>query len=152
MHHSRVMQLNNKLIFHIKRKYNDSLPENFNDITLFLNQFKEYTENKFTKFTVNKLYWKESINFEVVRNENCDIFEIELTPETAIEDRSRIQVILKTIIEMLFKIYRNKRQLDELKILCCPYCHSDLSKDSDVIICKKCNKNFIKYKGYWDFR
>lgn len=152
MHYSRVAQIDNKLVFSMKETYNETLSDNFKDILSNLNQFKNYTEEKYTNFTVNKLYWSDNIDFEIIRKADYTPFKIELTPEIDIERRSKIQSYIITIITVIFKLYRPRKKIEELSLLCCPACRNDLNKDSQRLLCVNCNNVFFKHKGFWDFR
>jgi len=151
MHYSRVTIEKNVLVFKIKSKYNETLPSEFDDILTFIKQFKKYTEKHYTNFTINKFFWKNNIQYRVIRDENYEPFELELEIETDKEDRSFVQNFLKVFIEKLFT--RNKK-INELDILCCPECHSDFVQKDTVLECVNlgCKKTYVKYKGFWDFR
>jgi ubiquinone/menaquinone biosynthesis C-methylase UbiE len=151
MHFSRVTIENNVLVFKIKSKFDEALPPDFEDIEMFIKEFKKYTENNYVPFTVNKLFWKNSIRYRVIREKNYQPFELELEIETDREERSFLHNLVKKLIEKLFT--RNKK-INELDVLCCPKCLSDLMENNQILECtkQKCKQKYPKYKGCWDFR
>lgn len=151
MHHSRVIQQGDTLVFKLKSQFDETLPLQFEDIEIFLKEFKKYADSNYTGFTVNKFFWKEKIKYRIIADDNYIPFNIELDIEEDTETRSLIHGSLKSIAERFLK--RNKK-INELDILCCPKCFSDLEIISEVMVCKdqSCANRYFKYKGYWDFR
>jgi ubiquinone/menaquinone biosynthesis C-methylase UbiE len=107
----------------------------------------------------------EESGFEVEDKQGCSYLRVPLIKRLL---GTKIVTFLEKILQKLFKntdippsIFFKTRviisttnptytQLNE--ILVCPDCKADLNIESNRAICTKCNKEFIKKEGVWDFR
>lgn len=154
MHFSRVTQVGSKLIFKLKNSFDEKLSGDMADIQQFMEEFQRYSRKRYTPFHVQKLYWKDKIDFEVIRSKDYEIPKINL--EVIEEKEPNRKFYAKVVIFILNFLFQFRgRNLNVLDICCCPVCKNSLFfADNDKLKCRNnnCAMEYIKHNGFFHFR
>jgi len=120
----------------------------------FLNYHPKYIQNLL-----------EKNNFQIIQKLGCSYLRIPILKKVL---GTKILTFLERILQIIFaktsispSIFLKAKSLGESKetkyekienILACPICKSPLEFKGDTAICGKCDKQYIKKQGIWDFR
>ena len=93
-----------------------------------------------------RYYWQDKIDYEILNPDSPALAE-SVQQQSGVPARAnlrgRVHAALRPVIRQLFSQHARNRKIDLMKLLRCTKCHqSEMSQENDVLICRKCGKQY----------
>jgi SAM-dependent methyltransferase len=147
-HMSRCTIIDNILNITMKKKWDESLPNEFKDVQLDMMSCWNTLNSYDSKSLLTKYVWYNTINYIVHGSVGFR------KPIENIEYSGTVRPYWKKILRNLSYAILKPKKINLEKILRCPLCKGSLTfnKELSKTSCEKCKKIYIKHRGCWDFR
>lgn len=147
-HMSRCTVIDGVLNITMKKKWDESLTEEFKDVKTDMMAGWHIINSYDSKSLLTQYPWKDKINYQI----NGTVGFVK--PIDSIVHEGTQRSVWKQALKNLAYVFLRPKKINLVQLLRCPICKDELSynQDQSQAKCEKCQKSFKKHKGYWDFR
>lgn len=147
-HMSRCSVINGVLHVTMKKRWDESLPDEFKDVQSDMMSCWHSLNAYNSRALLSQYSWRDSIRYEVHGTVGFK------KPIESIEYEGTVRSAWKKMVkDAAYAILRPKK-IDLEKVLVCPLCKGPLTFNAaaDETSCDACKKIYRKHRGCWDFR